>query len=118
MPKEKGPEKPIQVDENEVLQLQLIEQSLQNMMMQKQAFQMELAEIESSLSELKKLKGEDVFKIVGTLMIKTTKAELVPELEKKRDILNIRLKSIEKQEQEFKERLIKSREEMLKKLRA
>jgi len=116
---EKAPEASAkEIDEHELFQLQMIEQSLQNMMMQKQAFQMELAEVDNALSELKKLKQEDVFKIIGTLMIKSTKQEIMPELEKKQGLLNLRLKAIERQENELKEKLLKNREELLKKLKA
>lgn len=115
---EKAPGSAREIDEHELFQLQMIEQSLQSMMMQKQAFQMELVEVDNALSELKKLKQEDVFKIIGTLMIKSTKQEIMPELEKKQGLLNIRLKAIERQENELKEKLLKNREELLKKLKA
>lgn len=110
-------EKQKEIDEQELLNLQLKEQSLQNLIMQKQTFQLELVELENALSELKKLKQEDVFKIVGTLMVKSTKEDLIPELEKKHDVLNIRIKAIEKQEKELSESLLKAREKLLKKLK-
>lgn len=104
--------------EKNLIELQLTEQGLQNLLMQKQAFQLELIEIENALSEIKKIKQEeDIFKIVGTLMFKSSKKELAPELEKKCDLLNLRMKAIEKQEQDLKEKLIKTREELIKKIR-
>lgn len=102
--------------EKSLMELQLAEQGLQSMLMQKQTFQLELVEIENALSELKKTK-EEVFKIVGTLMFKTKKEDLMPELEKKRDLLNLRMKAIEKQEQNLKEKLVKAREELIKKIK-
>lgn len=119
MPKpEKAPDNARDIDEQQLFQLQMIEQGLQSVMMQKQAFQMELAEVDNAVSELKKLKNEDVFKIIGTLMIKSSKADLMPEFEKKQGMLNIRMKTLEKQESELKEKLLKNREEILKKLKA
>jgi len=96
--------------------IQLTEQALQNLLLQKQSFQLELLETENALSEVKSTKG-DVFKIVGPVLVKAKKEDLIPELEKKKEILEIRIKSIEKQEQEMKEKLTKEREEALKKLK-
>ena len=69
-------------EQKEILQLQLLEQNLQNLALQKQAFQLEIAETENAIRELKKLKDEEVFKIVSNLMIKAEKNEVIPELEK------------------------------------
>ena len=59
--------------ENKLQEMQILEQSLQNLLMQKQAFQMELAETQSALKEIEK-SGDEVFKVIGQLMIKTEKA--------------------------------------------
>lgn len=105
-------------DENSqirVEELGLIEQSLQNLLMQKQVFQMELIEITNALEELKKLKSnEEVFKIVGSLMIKANKDETEKELIRKRDLVNLRITAIEKQEEDLKKKLLSVREEVLK----
>lgn len=98
-----------------VEELQLIEQSLQNLMMQKQMFQMELVETTNALEELKKLKAkEEVFKIVGTIMIKSEKEDIEKELSRKKDLINMRITAIEKQEDGLKNKLIEKREEVLK----
>ncbi|MCX8194404.1 MAG: prefoldin subunit [Candidatus Pacearchaeota archaeon] len=100
-----------------VSQLQITEQALQNLLLQKQLFQLEFVETNSALEELKKTKTEDVYKIVGSLMFKSDKIELEKELERKRDILDLRLKTIEKQEEELKEKLLKNREMFLKEIK-
>ncbi len=111
-------EKVKEVREEDLAALQLTEQGLQNLLLQKQVFQFELIETNNALEELKKVKTEgDVFKIVGSLMFKSNKTTLSKELEKKSDILNLRLKAIDKQEEELKSRLIKSRESFLKSLK-
>lgn len=114
MAKENTKEKEAQTN---LAELQLAEQNLQGMLMQKQAFQLELVEIENALAELQKAGQEDVFKVVGALMFRSNKKELVPELEKKRDLLNLRMKAIEKQEEAIKDKLMKAREELIKKLK-
>lgn len=96
-----------------IQELQILEQNLQQIVLQKQAFQMELNETESALSELEKTKDE-VYRIVGSIMIKTQKAELEKELKEKKEILSLRLKSIEKQESSLMEKTEKEREELMK----
>src|SRR3989344_7384559 len=97
--------------QKKIQELQIYEQNLQSLIMQKQAFQMELTETENALSEISKTK-EDVFKIVGQIMIKSDKQEIKKDLEKKQEIISLRLKSIEKQENEFTKELEKIREEV------
>jgi prefoldin beta subunit len=75
----------------------MLEQNLQNLLLQKQAFQMELSETKSALKEIGN-SGDEVFKIIGQLMIKTNKAKLKEELSNKEKIITLRIKSIEKQE--------------------
>ena len=87
-----------------IQELQLLEQNMQNILFQKQAFQMEVVENESALNEIEKA-GDDVFKIIGQLMIKSDKEKIKKELDEKQQLLNLRLKSLEKQESEFKEQL-------------
>ena len=100
----------------QIQDLQMMEQNMQNLLMQKQAFLMESNETENALEELKK-SGEEVYKIVGQIMIKSKKAEVEKDLKQKKDILDLRLKSIEKQEDLIKEQLTKKRDEVIKKLK-
>jgi prefoldin beta subunit len=101
------------MSEENIQEMQLIEQSLQNILLQKQAFQMELSEIEAALKELGSA-GEEVFKIVGNLMIKTEKKKTQEDLENKKKLLELRLKTFEKQEDSLSQKLEKLREEVLK----
>ncbi|MGB9707785.1 MAG: prefoldin subunit [Candidatus Pacearchaeota archaeon] len=98
-------------------QLQISEQALQNLLLQKQVFQFEFVETNNALEELKKTNQEEVFKIVGSLMIKANKSDLEKELERKKDIINLRLKAIEKQETELKNKLLRHRDALLKQIK-
>lgn len=100
--------------DNAMQEMQILEQNLQNILMQKQAFQMEFSETQSSLKEIKVAKG-DVFKIIGQLMIKTDQKKMEEELITKEKMIDLRIKSLEKQEEAFSEKLTKLRDEMLKK---
>jgi len=102
--------------QEKIQELQAYEQNLQGLLMQKQAFQMELTETENALSEISNSK-EDIFKLIGNIMIKTSKEKTEKELSQKKDILSLRLKSIEKQESQLSEELEKLKEEVMKKIK-
>lgn len=95
-------------------EMQMLEQNLQNLLLQKQAFQMELSETQAALNELEKAK-DDVFKIIGQLMIKSDKEKIKEELSNKEKMLDLRIKSLEKQESSFTEKLTELRDKTLKK---
>ena len=100
-------------DNNKIQEMQFLEQNFQNLILQKQAFQMELSETNSALKEIEKA-GDEVFKIIGQLMIKTDKSNTKKELEDKKKVLGLRVKAIEKQESSLAEQLEKLREEVIK----
>jgi len=100
-------------NEEKMQELQILEQNLQNLLLQKQAFQMELRETRSAVKELEK-SGDEVFKIIGQLMIKTEKKDIKEELENKEKMINLRIESLEKQEKIFSEKLEKTQKEVLK----
>ncbi|MDD5012690.1 MAG: prefoldin subunit [Candidatus Nanoarchaeia archaeon] len=102
------------MDENKLQEMQILEQRLQNSLLQKQAFQMELAETNSAMEELEK-SGDDVFKIIGQLMIKSEKSKVEEELKNKQKILEMRMSSFEKQEEIIAKQLDKLRDEITKK---
>ena len=92
-------------DQNRKIQeMQILEQNLQNILMQKQAFQMEIGENSAALKELEN-SGEEVFKIVGQLMIKTKKPKIKEELENKQKLLELRNKTLSDQEKALSEQL-------------
>ena len=98
-------------NDKKVQEMNILEQNLQNILFQKQAFELELDETVSSLKEIEK-SGDEVFKIIGQLMIKTEKLKIKNELLEKQKILDLRIKSFDKQETFFREKLDKIREEL------
>ncbi len=95
--------------------LQHKEQTVQSMLMQKQAFQIELNETENALSEISK--SNEIFKMVGQIIVKADKERTKKDLEKKKELLSLRLKSIEKQETEMMKDLEELKEEVMKKIK-
>ena len=91
-----------QEKQKKIQEMQIIEQNLQNLLLQKQAFQMEISETKAAKKEIEK--SNDVFKIIGQLMIKANKEKTIEELINKEKILDLRIKSMEKQEASLIER--------------
>lgn len=89
--------------EEKINHISLVEQSLQNLIVQKQQFQSQLLEVESALKELGN--AEHTYKIIGNLMIQKSPQELKAETEAKMERLTIRIKNIEKQEEKTKAKL-------------
>jgi prefoldin beta subunit len=102
--------------QEQIQRLQMLEQNLQQFLLQKQAFQFELNETENALKEINETK-EDVFKLTGQIMIKASKDDLEKELSQKKDVLELRLKAIEKQESNLKKETEKIRGEVMKKIK-
>jgi len=101
------------MDKNQkIQQFQTLEQNLQNLLLQKQNTQIEFSEIKSALNEIEKTE-EDVFKIIGQLMIKTDKSKMKQELIDKEKVLEMRLESFEKQEENLNKKMEELRQDLL-----
>lgn len=101
------------MDNQKIQEIQILEQNIQNLLLQKQAFEMELSETRLALGEIEKAK-DDVFKLIGQLMIKADKTKIKEELTNKKKILGLRLSTIEKQETSLTEKLTSLQEEVMK----
>jgi prefoldin beta subunit len=98
-----------------ISKLQLIEQNMQALLMQKQQFQAQLFEAESALKELEKT--DEAYKIVGNVMIKSDKTALKAELSSRKELVDLRLKNIDKQEKQLKEKAEALQKEVMSKLK-
>lgn len=93
----------VQEDLNQFQQLQ---QQAQAIAMQKQTIITQINENKKALDELSKTSDEqDVYKTAGPLLIKTTKAESETTLNDNIEMLEIRQKTVEKQEKRITSRL-------------
>jgi len=102
--------------EQKIAQLQLLEQNLQNFLVQKQAFQTKLIEIENALKELEKTK-DTPYKIVGTIMVASKKEDLKKDLNSQKEIIELRIKNLEKQEEKIKEKAKETQSEVIKEIK-
>jgi len=101
------------MEENNIQEIQFLEQGLQNILFQKQAFQMELSETQEALKELENSK-DDVFKVIGQIMVKFEKSKMKEEMLNKLKIFDLRIKNLEKQEISLSNRIESIRDESLK----
>ncbi len=104
------------ITENKIAELQLIEQTAQNILMQKQTLQTQILEINNALKELKNTK-EKPYKIIGTVMISTDKKDLEKDLNEKKQIFTLRIKKLEKQDEQLRKNSEELQKELLKKLK-
>lgn len=94
-----------------LLQMQTFQQQLQNVALQKESLSVQNVEIEKALEELRKLKeNEDVYKAIGPILVKSTKKDLEKDLKEKKETIDVRLKSMDKQETKLRERLKESQD--------
>lgn len=80
-----------------IQELQVLEHNLNNILMQKQQFQLELGETSNALEEVTKT-SEEIYKMVGSIMVKADKKKVTEELTEKKKILELRNESLNKQE--------------------
>jgi prefoldin beta subunit len=102
--------------QQKIQELQGFEQTMNQLLMQKQAFQMELTETENAHAEVSQTK-DDVFKLVGNIMVKTDKKATIDDLKKKQELLSLRLKSIDTQEADLTKRVEEIRTDVMKKIK-
>lgn len=97
-----------------IQQVQMLEQNLQNILLQRQTFQSQFNEVTSALEELSA--AQTTFKIIGNVMVKTEKEKLLSELQEKRGAMEMRIKKIEKQEETTKQKLEALQQEVVKEM--
>ena len=83
--------------------LQQSQQNLQSTLAQKQQVELEQAEYDKALEELKKAsEDEQVFKHAGSILIKSTKNDLIAEIEEKKELAKTKSTVLAKQEERIK----------------
>jgi prefoldin beta subunit len=102
--------------QGKIQQLQMMEQSFQQLLMQKNAFSMEANETDLIIKEVEKTTGE-VSRIIGNqVVIKTTKEDILKDMQNKKKLIDTRMKTIDEQEKEFSKKIEEIREEVMKKI--
>jgi prefoldin beta subunit len=81
--------------------LQSIEQAVSQLEQQRQQVQAQVFEIDSAISALKGVTTS--YKIVGNVMVDAKPDDLLKELQQKKEVLDVRTQSIEKQLQKLRD---------------
>jgi prefoldin beta subunit len=100
--------------QEKINKLSMMEQTLQSFLAQKQTFQAQLMEIESALDELKKT--DKAYRIVGNVMVFSDKESLISDLNQKKETVELRIKSIDKQETKMREKTSELQSEVMKEM--
>ena len=84
-------------------QAQIMQQEMQMLASQKGALTMELSEVKRALDELENAEEKSAYKISGSIIIKKDIDSIKKELAEKRELLDVRIESIEKREKKINE---------------
>ncbi len=86
-----------------LLRLQQLQQTLQTVLTQKQQLELQLLEIDQALNELEKTGSNTViYKSVGSLLIKSEKDKVIDELKERKELANVRISVLSKQEERLR----------------
>ena len=107
---------PPQVQER-LQRLQNLQNTLQQLLVQKQRVEIEIMESDKALKTLKETTSESkVFKSVGAVLVEKPRDDVIKELEDRREFLDMRMKVIVKQEDKTREKMTGLQETLQKEL--
>ena len=99
--------------QNQLAQLQQLQQQSQAVMTQKAQIEGLIRETDAALKELEKSPDDAImYKSVGELLFKSEKPKLLEELKEKKDMMDIRLKTMAKQEERIQGRFNQLQEQL------
>ncbi len=81
----------------DLMKLQQFQQQHQSLLLQKQNLELQLSEVESAMKEVDKSVENEMFEIVGNIMIKKDRVTILDSLKERKELLELRIKSIDKQ---------------------
>lgn len=88
-----------------VNEFQVYQQQMQSLLMQKENLKMQNIEVDKALEELNATKQKSAYKMTGNIMINKPVDELKKELQEMKEAVDVRMKSLEKTEEKFNDRL-------------
>lgn len=94
-----------------ISKLQILEQRIQSLVMQKQNFHTQVLEVENALGEIGDSK--ETYKVVGNVMVSVGKSELKKDLTSKKEMSELKIKNIEKEEKKLREEASQIQKEVM-----
>lgn len=83
---------------------------------QKQQVELQLAEVDAALEAMKDVKDDKVYKTVGPIMVRLDRTKVESELKNTKELLELRIKTLEKQEDKVKNKMNELNEQISKNL--
>lgn len=104
------------MDKNEQLEeMKQLEATLQNLLIKKQKLQAQLKEIDNVLKSLKP--SIESYKIIGNIMIKKDSKSLIEESKSKKELIELKIKNIEKHQETLNSRMKEVQGEIIKNIK-
>jgi len=97
--------------QEKIQQLQMYEYQIQQILNQKQQLNSKKIEANSVIEDL--TKTDEAYELVGNILLKKSSLDIKKALEEKNEMFDIRLKSLEKQEKDVKEKAEQLQKEVL-----
>ena len=88
-----------------IMQFQTYQQQSQMITGQKDIMKAQIIELGNCLTELEKSGNREIFKSVGPMLIKTSKEEMQKDLKEKKESMEVRLKSMDSEDNKLKEKV-------------
>jgi len=95
----------MEINEEKQKEILALYQQYQALLVEIESLKIKNKEIEEVLEELNKSNKNEAYKLVGNVLIKKSKDELIKELNDEKEIVELRLKSLEKSKQKIEEKL-------------
>ncbi len=102
----------------QIARFQQLQETLQAITVQKQQLELELMGVDRALAELQKLADDaTVYRSVGSLLLKSSRQALLTELSERKELLNMRISVLGKQEERARERAKEAQQKLQERLR-
>lgn len=93
--------------------IQQLQNQLQSVLVRKQQYELELREVEKALGEVEKASSDSkVYKVVGGFLVQVSRDQAVQELRDRKELLELHIRTLAKQEGLLKEQIDKLRDEV------
>lgn len=96
--------------QHQIMQIQELQQRLEILISQRSQLELQMKETERALAELEKLDDDAIiYKYIGAILVKSQKDSVKEELAEKKDTLEMRIKTFQKQEERTRKQFEESR---------
>ena len=105
--------------QNQIMQFQQVQQQAQAIATQRMQLDLQLKEVERSLAEVEKLDDKaEIYKNVGAILMRSRTPLIKGGLQEKKETLELRIKTIQRQGEKAQQRLKEMQEKIQKELKA